>query len=72
MLCCTKTNLHPCPATQQAAACARLLHRACCQARPGLKLRLYLDSFVGSLPQLLKPGRNCGGWSNVRMLYVGV
>jgi hypothetical protein len=51
--------------------CARLLHRACCQARPGLKLRLHLEKNCDSLPHLLQPGVECGGWRSVHKLEVG-
>jgi hypothetical protein len=52
-------------------ACARLLHRACCQARPGLQLKLDLEGDPDSLPHLLQPGVDCGGWRNVHKLEVG-
>jgi hypothetical protein len=74
---CTKVTLNTAPATQQASkACARLLHRACCQAPPGLCLDLLLmkhsDSPPYLLPQLLQPGLSSGGWRNVHELQVGV
>jgi hypothetical protein len=50
---------------------ARLLHRACCQARPGLALWIHLMRFTGSLAELLQPGIECGGWRNVHKLEVG-
>jgi hypothetical protein len=70
---CTSLTLHTAPVTQQASeACARLLHRACCQARPGLQLKLDLEGNSDALPHFLKPGLDCGGWRNVRKLIVGV
>jgi hypothetical protein len=74
---CATVALHTAPATQQASkVCARFLHRACCQASPGLQLRLYLhgqsDTVNDSLPQLLQPGLSSGGWRNVRKLVVSL
>jgi hypothetical protein len=74
---CTTIRLCPSELGQQAseavslAPSARLLHRACCQAAPGLKLRLYLQGHRDSLPYLLQPGLEYGGWRNVRKLVVG-
>jgi hypothetical protein len=74
----TAVKLFTSPVSQPAASeafrpgpCARLLHRACCQARPGLQLRLHLEENSGSLPHLLQPGVECGGWRNVHKLEVG-
>jgi hypothetical protein len=53
------------------AAHAMLLHRACCQAPPGLQLKLNLWKHSDSLPHLLQPGIDCGGWRNVTKLEVG-
>jgi hypothetical protein len=49
---------------------ARLLNRACCQATPGLAVKLRLSCTRDSLPELLQPGIDCGGWSKVRSLEV--
>jgi hypothetical protein len=49
---------------------ARLLHRACSQATPGLAVKLRLTYTWGSLPELLQPGIDCGGWSKVHSLEV--
>jgi hypothetical protein len=49
---------------------ARLLSRACFQARSGLTVKLRLSSICNSLPELLQPGINCGGWSKVHSLEV--
>jgi hypothetical protein len=49
---------------------ARLLHRACCQATPGLTVQLCLTCIRDSLPELLQPGIDCGGWSKVHSLEV--
>jgi hypothetical protein len=50
---------------------ARLLHRICSQAPPGLDLTLDLPSQGHALPMLLQPGLQCGGWANVTALQVG-
>jgi hypothetical protein len=49
---------------------ARLLHRACCQATPGLTVKLHLSEVSHRLPDLLQPGIDCGGWSKVHSLEV--
>jgi hypothetical protein len=49
---------------------ARLLHRACCEASPGLEVRLYLIEVADSLSVLLQPGISSGGWSKVHTLHV--
>jgi hypothetical protein len=50
---------------------ARLLHRACSQAPPGLDVKLDLSERGHALPMLLQPGLQCGGWANVTALEVG-
>jgi hypothetical protein len=57
-------------ATLDPAPWARLLHRACCQATPGLSVKLNMSSIHGSLPELLQPGIHRGGWSKVHSLEV--
>jgi hypothetical protein len=52
------------------AATARLLHRACTSAAPGVCLRLDLTTQSHALPQLLQPGIEAGGWANVHKLEV--
>jgi hypothetical protein len=49
---------------------ARLLHRACCQAAPGLQVELDLGNNQHALPQLLQPALDAGGWHNVHRLKV--
>jgi hypothetical protein len=51
---------------------ARLLDRACCQATPGLTVKLCLSNMrlTYSLHELLQPGIDCGGWSKVHSLEV--
>jgi hypothetical protein len=49
---------------------ARLLHRACCQAAPGLTVKLHLARIHDRLRPLLQPGIDCGGWSKVHSLEV--
>jgi hypothetical protein len=69
----TSVRLHPLPASEapfSPGPHARLLHRACCQARPGLQVELILWRHCGSLPQLLQPGIEYGGWRNVHKLKV--
>jgi hypothetical protein len=56
--------------TLDPAPWARLLNRACCQATPGLTVKLRLSYAHGSLPELLQPGIDCGGWSKVHSLKV--
>jgi hypothetical protein len=51
---------------------ARLLNRACCQAGPGLAVKLGLSNIHDSLPELLQPGVDCGGWSKVHSLQVRI
>jgi hypothetical protein len=50
---------------------ARLLHRVCTQAPPGLDVKLDLSDRGHALPMLLQPGLRCGGWANVTALEVG-
>jgi hypothetical protein len=59
------------PAAQQSAD-ARLLHRACCEASPGLDIDLTLPfrKEPGMLTVLLQPGINSGGWHKVHKLQV--
>jgi hypothetical protein len=49
---------------------ARLLHRICSQASPGLGVELDLVEQHRALPLLIQPGLQCGGWSNVTALKV--
>jgi hypothetical protein len=49
---------------------AWLLYRACCQATPGLAVKLCLESRHNGLHLLLQPGIDCG-WSKVHSLEVG-
>jgi hypothetical protein len=49
---------------------ARLLDRACCQATPGLTVKLCLHHIHSGLPELLQPSIDCGGWSKVHSLQV--
>jgi hypothetical protein len=56
--------------TLDSAPRARLLNRACCQAPPSLVVQLCLPDAPDSLPELLQPGIDCGGWSKVRALQV--
>jgi hypothetical protein len=58
------------PGALDPAPWARLLHRACSQARPGLQLKLDLSQIPGSLPELLRPGISCRGWHKVTSLEV--
>jgi hypothetical protein len=48
----------------------RLLHRACCQAAPGIHLELAVGNNQHALPQLLQPALDVGGWHNVHHLEV--
>jgi hypothetical protein len=43
----------------------RLLHRACCQAAPGLDVELDLGNNQHALSTLLQPALDIGGWHNV-------
>jgi hypothetical protein len=58
--------LEPC----DPAPWARLLNRACCQATPGLTVTLSLSRIHNHLHELLQPGMDCGGWSNIYTLQV--
>jgi hypothetical protein len=49
---------------------ARLLHRACCTAAPGLSVNLNLGSYGSLIHQLLNPGIEAGGWNSVHNLKV--
>jgi hypothetical protein len=49
---------------------ARLLHRVCSQAPPGLDLTLALAKQSDALPLLLQPGLQSGGWAHVTALKV--
>jgi hypothetical protein len=57
--------------TLSPAPCARLLHLACCQATPGLTVRLRMSEADREvLPELLQPGIDGGGWDKVHSLQV--
>jgi hypothetical protein len=59
------------PGALDPAPWARLLHRACSQARPGLSVKLVLSRIPGSLPELLQLAVSSGGWRKVASLEVG-
>jgi hypothetical protein len=59
------------PSAAQMFAAARLLHRACCEASPGLKVSLSMKSWGPyTLLLLLQPGISSGGWTKVHTLKV--
>jgi hypothetical protein len=61
------------PSAAQKSAAARLLHRACCEAAPGLKVVLDTDFFPADmLSVLLQPGLRNGGWTKVHSLKVSL
>jgi hypothetical protein len=51
---------------------ARLLHRACCHAAPGLQVELDLGNNQHALLQLLQPALGVGGWQNVHRFTVSL
>jgi hypothetical protein len=57
--------------TAQKSADARLLHRACCEASPGLEVSLSVPSWwPDMLSALLRPAICSGGWTKVHALKV--
>jgi hypothetical protein len=64
---CTPTRASP----AEKSADAGLLHRACCEASPGLEVRLDVsDPDSDMLSVLLQPGITSGGWTKVHALRV--
>jgi hypothetical protein len=67
----TKTISLPKGHSQATAADARLLHRACCEASPGLEVSLSMTfRDPVTLCVLLQPGIISGGWTKVHTLGV--
>jgi hypothetical protein len=59
------------PSAAQKSADARLLHRACCEASPGLGVSLDMKCWgPDTLSVLLQPGISSGGWTKVQNLRV--
>jgi hypothetical protein len=55
----------------QTSADARLLHRVCCEASPGLEVRLCMGCREpDTLSISLQPGISSGGWAKVHTLRV--
>jgi hypothetical protein len=59
------------PSAAQTSADARLLHRACCEASPGLEVSLHMRGWdPDTLSVLLQPGASSRGWTKVQNLRV--
>jgi hypothetical protein len=74
VLSCSRT-VSLCLAGSEHAPEARLLHRVCSTAPPGLELELDLEGASQSskpLLQLLQPGVSSGGWTHVHELEVSI
>jgi hypothetical protein len=62
---------HPQATAAEISADARLLHRVCCEASPGLEVKLNMYSGdPDRLSVLLEPGISSGGWTKVHTLGV--